>query len=185
MEKLKSFDELAEPDFRNTLWQTADGRKYSIEDHYSCVEHLTLHQGVPEKVRGQFNVARNIWLYSWHVYSFHQVAEMKAFSVLELALKTKLDDSKLRGLRQHLVEAVKKGYFRKDNFVFSGGARNCMTNEEYVHGLPEFICHFRNKHAHEGTMLHPDSMQVLGTCADMINQLFKTAKSDTEEKDAT
>ncbi|MDA3833896.1 MAG: hypothetical protein PF495_10900 [Spirochaetales bacterium] len=175
MEMLKPIDEISAPDFRNTLWVREDGGKLSFEECYSWAEHIGLKDSVPEEIRSQWNVARNVWLYSWHVYSFHQVAEMKAFSVLELALKTKLDNPKLRGLWRHVNDALKRGYFNKDDFVLSNGPNNPMTNEEYVNGLPDFVCHFRNKHAHEGTMLHPASMLILGTCADMINQLYSNA----------
>ena len=172
MEQLKPFDELGKPDFRNTLWIRADGQKLSIEEYYSWAEHVTLHEGVPEEIRSQFNVARNVWLYSWYVYSFHQVAEMKAFSVLELALKIRLNDPCLRAFRQHLTEAINQGLLSKDQFIYSKGKDNHMSEQEYIAGLPDFLCTLRNSHAHEGTMLMPNSLRKLGTCADIINQLF-------------
>lgn len=172
MEKLNPYSEISEPDLRNTLWVKSDGTKLTLQEYYQMVERIELRTSVPEEIHSQWNVTRNVWLYSWHVYSFHQVAEMKAFSVLELALKTKLGKPKWM-LHRCLKEAVQQGYFNKDDFVFSNGLNNPMSNEEYVNGLLHHLPNMRNRHAHEGTILHPDSMLHLGLCADLINQLFK------------
>jgi hypothetical protein len=172
VEKLKPFEDLGKPDFRNTIWVRSDGQKLTIEEYYSWAEDVVLHDDVPEEIRSQWNVTRNVWLYSWHVYSFHQVAEMKAFFVLELALKERLDNPKLRALRQHLNAAINQGLLSKDKFIYSKGKDNGMSEQEYLSGLAELICTFRNSHAHEGKMLMPDSLFKLGLCADIINQLF-------------
>lgn len=185
MQKLKQLNELGEPDVVNTLWVRPDGTKLTIKEYYGWAEQITLHEGVPENVRSQFNVALNVWIYSWYVYAFHQVAEMKAFSVAELALKEKLNNPRLKGFRNHLNEAIDQGFFSKDAFIYSNGRQNRMPEEEYIGTLPDFLCGFRNRHAHEGTSLHPGSLQIIGTCADIINQLFKTPEGRKEKENVT
>src|SRR6185436_14808131 len=50
---------------------------------------MTLHRGVPLAARQLFETAKNASLYSWFVYRFHQVAELVAYSALELALRAR------------------------------------------------------------------------------------------------
>lgn len=49
----------------------------------SGVAIITLSDSVPKEIVSQFNIARNLAVYSWFSYSFHQVSEMKAFSAVE------------------------------------------------------------------------------------------------------
>ena len=70
MEKLKKFDEICLPDFRSTLYmivnhETGLKRDFRIEDLYEQVRSIELQNTVPEDIRSQFNVARNLCLYTW------------------------------------------------------------------------------------------------------------------------
>jgi hypothetical protein len=58
------------------------------EDRYEAIGALALSEAVPQLVRVHYDTARNLFLYAWHVYRFHVVAEHQALASLELALRT-------------------------------------------------------------------------------------------------
>ena len=60
-----------------------------LEDHHSNLASIILHVDVPKDVKQLFETAKNISLYSWFVYRFHQVSELIAFSALEMALRNR------------------------------------------------------------------------------------------------
>ena len=92
MEEFKAIHELTEPDERNRFFVTQDpeggcSRPLELKDVYDDVAAITLESFVPEDVISQFNVARNLCVYSWYSYSFHQIVEGKSFATIEQALK--------------------------------------------------------------------------------------------------
>jgi len=178
MEEFKKFNEVALPDRRNTYWvlinqETEEQRNYTLEDCYQEVESIKLHEGVPEEIRSQFNTARNLAIYTWFCYPFHQICEMKAFSTLEDAFK------KVYGT-ENLKEKILKDI---DSGRFSGAEFSCISDDrkdpDSIKELIEFLYDMRNKLAHGSAMLHPYSLINLRTIADLINQLFNEQEVKT------
>lgn len=64
----------------------------SLADHHRDIEAIQLTVGVPEAVSIQFETARNLYLYAWHVYRFFPVAQSQALFSLELGLRMRLPD---------------------------------------------------------------------------------------------
>jgi len=80
----------ADPRSNSSVVFGTDGlRPKMLDDHYESVAEITLHDGVPEQIRVQFETCRNLYLYSWFVYRFHPVAKTSAYACLELALRTR------------------------------------------------------------------------------------------------
>jgi len=105
--------------------ETGDRRPMELADHYERVSDFVLQEVVPERIRSQFNIAKNLLLYAWFVYPFFSVAEMHALSVLELALRTRMGEDgmnelrrmkKPRGLYSYIEFAKGKGWIRNDDF---------------------------------------------------------------------
>ena len=164
MEKLKNINEITSPDGRTTNFviinrETGQKREFRICDLHEEVELITLDDTVPEAVRSEFNVARNLCLYSWYCYSFHSVACFKAYSTIEMALRIRLDkpDEAMCNLRPMLDEALSKGILQ-DKLA------------------PETIPYLRNLTAHGSPMNGPWSVQMLRRCAEVINQIFARAE---------
>jgi hypothetical protein len=90
---LKSLDTFyeADPRFANIVhsFDQAAGviQLKSPQSLHEDLAPLALNDAVPEKVRHQFDLARNVYLYSWFVYEFATVAEQQAYSALEAALR--------------------------------------------------------------------------------------------------
>lgn len=80
---LKAFGEIFCPDPRQKNFTG------SLSDRHRTLNEINLHPGVPVDVRQSFETAKNLCLYTWFVYRFHQVAELHAYVTLEMALRTK------------------------------------------------------------------------------------------------
>jgi hypothetical protein len=78
---LKPMGQIYEPDERQASFSG------TIEDRHNELQKVTLSDTVPLGVRQLFETAKNLSLYSWFVYRFHQVSELMAFTALEMALR--------------------------------------------------------------------------------------------------
>lgn len=78
---LKPLDQIYEPDERQIPLIA------SLEDQHAALKEIILNDAVPLDVRQLFETAKNLSLYSWFVYRFHQVSELTSFSALEMALR--------------------------------------------------------------------------------------------------
>ena len=179
MEKFKKLGDIDHPDMRNTLWvvvnqETGQQRKLNLSDIYKSVELIDLGERVPDDVRSQFNVAKNLAIYTWYCYSFHQISELKAFSTLEMALRRKFGkDEQQLGLKKLLEMAVESGLIKDRGFSHISETLKNPDSTAYTEQLPDLIPKFRNNLAHGSCTLHPYSVFNLQICADFINQLFE------------
>ena len=158
MEQLKSLEDVYRPDVRyvgrvDLDLMTGAVTPMTVESIYSVVEPIRLNAGVPEEVRSHFEVARNLVLYSWFVYSFHEVAAMQAMASLEMAAKAKSGEP----------ETPFKNLLDK---LFPG--------RELALGitLGKAVTYFRNEFAHGSTMLTGQGVMFLRRCSELINELY-------------
>tara|TARA_B100001105_G_C22393040_1_gene445367 strand:- start:540 stop:1340 length:801 start_codon:yes stop_codon:yes gene_type:complete len=87
---LRSLHQLAAPDARMLYLAVLEGaavRPLEQRDRYECIAELRLHDMVPAEVLVHYDTARNLYLFAWHVYRFHVVAEHQALASLEMALR--------------------------------------------------------------------------------------------------
>ena len=176
MEELKKLEELQNSDKRNLHFciidhSTGKQRPLDVKDIYSSVERIELSEAVPEDIRSQFNVARNLAVYSWFSYSFHQISELKAFSTVEMALRSLLGKHK-HGFRGLTTKAVNSGLIKDLGFSHIEKPEN-SNSTEYSAKLQDIMPALRNSLAHGNTTLHPGSVSNLRICADFINQLYE------------
>ncbi|WP_232520280.1 hypothetical protein [Ralstonia solanacearum] len=87
-ERLRSPEAAAEPDPRTTM--LAGHTRPSLIDHHREIEAVQLAASVPEAVAIQFETARNLYLYAWHVYRFFPMAQSQALFALEFGLRVRL-----------------------------------------------------------------------------------------------
>lgn len=178
MEELKPFSALLEPDERWAHFilrnvSTDEITPLSLTDRYHSIAEIPLSSCTPEAVQSQFNVARMLGIYAWLYYPFHQVAELKAFSTVEMALRLRFPEHK-GALNKLLSFAVEQGV------IVDEGFSHITFGEEdpaqYSKKLPSLVSSLRNDLAHGSPMLHPGSLFTLRNCAEIINQLFPEAK---------
>lgn len=174
MEELKKLSDIDKPDVRN-LYRcvmntvTRETRPFDITDIYNAVDEIKLIEKVPNDIISQFNVARNLAIYSWHSYSFNQISELKAFSCIEMALRDRLSENKI-GLKALIKKAVGLGLIKDRGFAFLGN--NTSDSTKYSESLIDVIPHLRNDLAHGSAILHPGAIGTLQKCAEFINQLY-------------
>lgn len=87
----KAFEDIMVQDPRSATMGLMVEPYRTMEAWYAYVDSTQLNSGVPVEVRRNFDRAKNLSLYAWYVYDFHQVAEMDAISTLEMALRKKFE----------------------------------------------------------------------------------------------
>lgn len=78
---LKPLDQIYNPDDRQAFFLG------TLEGRHAELQSIILKDAVPLEVRQLFETSKNLSLYSWFVYRFHQVAELMSFAALEMALR--------------------------------------------------------------------------------------------------
>jgi hypothetical protein len=96
----------------------------SLQGVHVALLELQITDRAPANVRQLFETAKNVALYTWFVFRFHQVSELVAYSALELALReragfvewaapTKSPPPTLRPLWKR---AQKEGWLKNEKF---------------------------------------------------------------------
>jgi hypothetical protein len=167
--EFKRLDQITQMDELHVLMAHVTGRLVDLEQLHRTVEAIELHEGVPEDIRGQFNVARNMGLYTYYFYALAPEVQLKTFTVIELALRRRAGDPKGKTLRPLLKLAVSSGWIQDSGF------RHIEVPEStnpYCRSLVEALPELRNDSAHGSTSLTPQMVWYLERCADLVNQLF-------------
>ncbi len=125
---------------------------------------------VPEEIRSQFNVVKNLYLYTWHCYSFFQVVELKCFSVLEYSLKEVVADEDVWGTYKLIMKAIEISKIQ-ENFIKKDVGLGHLTKDD-LHEFAKSFSNLRNTLAHGTNMLHSLSLDVVYRCSLLINHLF-------------
>jgi len=117
-EGLKPIAELLKVDERNLAFvrfnsEINDYQPLTLEDHHADIEQYHLENYVPEDIATQYDIARNLYLYSWFEYRFYNVAESKALTVLELALKRRIGEQPLKAYIKQRQQEHKKSTGKK------------------------------------------------------------------------
>jgi hypothetical protein len=171
---LKSISSINEPDIRFRNLADASGtRAMSIADLHAMIEPIQLSDAVPEEIRREFDTARNAFIYSWFVYEFTTLAELAGYTVLELALRRRIDPaspntSKSRGLNRLLQKAAETGYLKRSDFETPspGGSGTMLCQLDLIPML-------RNHVAHGNVHLLPQgALASLQLCRDVIEKLY-------------
>jgi hypothetical protein len=205
---LKPLDEITLPDPRiehEPYRPRADVSLSAADIHERLQKNSTLHQGVPERVQTQFEVARNLMLYSYFVFEFQTQAELQAYAALEFALREKFGHPKkkvgkgknvkvvplmLKGLLQKAVDETLLQPERFPSFEWTNQKRKLhaeregyefepMSAKEWLELVQKHIKGQRDHLAHGNPQLwFPFSFDQIERCADIINALY----SNPDEK---
>ena len=87
-EALRDPDSVMAPDPRTGM--SFGQASLSLAAHHADIARIQLSTAVPEPIAIQFETARNLYLYAWHVYRFYMVASTQALSTLEFGLRERL-----------------------------------------------------------------------------------------------
>lgn len=151
--------------------------EYTLAEHHEAISTLQLTDSVPEHIVVNFEVARNLYLYSFFVYRFGVVACTQALQTLEYALRerTILEGVTIKqaGLSSLLRYAVKNGWLSDRAFTDIGLERGRPRNA-YSKRLSKILPGLRNDLAHGTFTLFPphEALKQLRICASIINHMY-------------
>lgn len=87
-EALRDSTSAMNPDPRTSMFTGQSSP--SLAAHHAEIARVKLPANVPEPIAIHFETARNLYIYSWHVYRFYMVAESQALTTLEFGLRERL-----------------------------------------------------------------------------------------------
>lgn len=183
---LKPLDQVTVPDsaHRVFVW-TRSGEAVGLADYHAEMQELMLPAHVPERIRREFDLARNLLLYCWFVYDFSSAAMAQAFGAVEAAVRERvkqegLNLGKRRGLYQLLCFALEQGWLQPTAFrhLRQQGATGEDADERLLH-LVKTLPRFRNSFAHgDGPLFTPmDVVFFLGIAHDIIAQVVPATEA--------
>jgi len=198
MEEFKILRDINEPDERNTAYtvydpELKDYRPYTLADHYAYLDNINVNINVPEDIKNSFVIAKNILLYSWHVYPFIVVSDLYVIASLEYAIKYKIDNctqSKWWGLKKCINYVIEKGWIKDKGIIEEkpGIIKEMEMLEQYgllkevnivpidpqtyVKRLAIALPPMRNELAHGTPMIYPGGYSKLKIVSKIINQLW-------------
>ncbi len=172
MEELKTISQLTKIDERHIEYGQVFGCMIDLELLHNLVSDLTLHDGVPEEIRDQFTIIRNMALYTYYLYTLATVVTLKTYILIEHALKLRFVPKKpsFKHMLQHAVD---------NKWVINEGFRhikNSDNNNDFCKELVELLPKFRNDAAHGSSSLDIGCVKDIEICADFINQLYDQPK---------
>lgn len=98
----------------------------NIDQQYARVCGYELNDLVPEEVRIQYDLARNLYLYSFHVFRFSMVAQHHLYTTLEFAIRERYGKETLKeyakknkkqpGLRAYMSYLNEIGAIKNQHF---------------------------------------------------------------------
>lgn len=183
-DQLKDLDSIFVPDFRIYNWCELT-RTEKPEYFHGELKKAELQRHVPVEIREQFEIARNVFLYSFYQYRIAMASQLYAFSVLEKSLKWKKKhslykdekNSRGNGLKASFYYSMEKDWINDDAF----GSQPIWPKRDFEdsHDIcKRYISLYsmkRNELAHDPSSLDIpwDTLEVLVMTSQLINYLFK------------
>ncbi len=174
MERFKKLDEIQKYDERFDMFAGASAYNSDLPSGltlkyiYEKVESIELIDNVPEKIKSEFNIAKNLYVYSYYSYPFKTVSDLKSISTLEYALRTFYNiKDKREGLRKLLNRAISEG---KIIYLDSNDEKKTIKEQIF---RAKFLSISRNNLAHGSSNLYlPTDNKIITVCGNCINQLY-------------
>ena len=170
MSGLKNLSEIIQMDKSHESMATLTGLIPSLEGMHKVLSSYKLHSNVPLDVQKQFDVARNMALYSYFYYALAPEVHHKTYTVIEMALRIKASSNERLMLKALLKKAV------DENWISDFGFRHLPNPTEenlYCKRLIDVMPRLRNNHAHGTNMLFQNCLEHVMIATDLINQLFE------------
>ena len=92
MDSFKPFDQITSIDKQHLFLQKMGGKEMDLPSHHHTLKAIQLHTGVPQIIRGQFNIARNMALYSYFFILWAQRCSSRPAVSLSMRCELRLTD---------------------------------------------------------------------------------------------
>lgn len=173
MEEFKSLEELTVMDEKHRLMGAICGTVPSLEGMHKFLLEEILNDEVPAEIQGQFNVVKNMALYSYFFYALAPEVHLKTYTVIEHALRLRAKPKKPMMLKALINHAVSQRWIKDSGFRH---IENPTPDNEWCKSLVDVVPSLRNSKAHGSSMLTGDCLHHISACADFINQLFPSTQ---------
>jgi len=174
LEKFKSLEELTNMDEKHRIMGSVCGSVPNLDGMHKYLSGEVLNDEVPGEIKGQFNVAKNMAIYSFFFYALAPEVNLKTYTVIEHALRIRVKSKKWMALNNLVEYAVAQGWITDSGFRH---IENSNPNNEWCKHLAKTISSLRNSKAHGSSMLDGDCLHHITLCADFINQLFPAGRT--------
>lgn len=174
MEDFKTLDELTKMDEKHALMGVVCGSVPSLEGMHEYLANEILNETVPNQIKGQFNVAKNMALYSYFFYALAPEVQLKTYTVIEHALRIRTNPKKTMMLKALINHAVSQRWISDSGFRH---IVNPSSDNDWCKSMVDVMPNLRNSKAHGSTMLVGDCLHHISSCTDFVNQLFPSVQT--------
>lgn len=178
MENFKTLEELTEMDEKHRLMGGICGSTPDLKSMHNYLSKEELNPNVPDEIKGQFNVAKNMALYSYFFYALVPEVHLKTYTIIEHALRIKSQPTKMM-LNALMNHALSQGWISDAGFRHIS---HPSPDNEWCRAMITTIPKLRNLKAHGSSMLVGDCLNHISSCADFINQLFPESTKANESR---
>jgi hypothetical protein len=182
MEEFKSLEELTKMDPQHLL-HNDQGRALSLEDMHDRLSKDILNVRVPNEIKDQFNIIKNMALYSFFCASLSTEVQQKTYSLIEYALRLKIQPKKpmmFKALMQHALNEQwisDKGFRHvKIESVDNQACKAMIRQFPTLQTLSELGSHI--------VMSNDRCLEHVAICCDFINQIY-TINTHTQPEQST
>lgn len=182
MEEFKSLENVMKKYHSHVLVDAVAGNtNFTLENWHADLADEALNECVPDEIKSQFNIVRNMALYSYFCYGLVIETMLKSYIVIEYALRIKYDQStpgkKRNAIRSSLKNLI--NFAVQQGWICDAGFRvlkKPAPGNTWCKDLPDVISGLRNSFAHGSNSRTHDCQADIMNCADFINQLFPDDK---------
>jgi hypothetical protein len=165
-EELRTPESSLLPDARSVM----DG----ITPEYLCnsVKQFELAEYVPENIKHQYDTARNLYIYGYHVYRFYVIADKQLYSTLEFAIRECIGEDELKryllqkrkekkgnpslGLRLYIGYLIEHKLIQNEDFPQWHHSRAQHAEHQYMLGVSKKM----DKENLDSYTLDPDEIDL-------------------------
>lgn len=182
MEDFIKFEDINKPDERHALMDQVTGTRLTLESLYGALDKIIVIDTTPEEIQSQFNITKNLAIYTWHSYSLDPVAQLKTYILIEHALKVKFGKEKWP-LPKLIKKAISRGWVKDSGF--SHVEVDPENPTRYVSKMIETLPDLRNSAAHGSNNHHQNAVGHIKICSEWINQLFSETSEHNNQVSGT
>ena len=182
MEEFKSLDQLTKVDPQHVLNDAKDS-PLSLENMHQLLANEMLSVHVPNEIQDQFNIIKNMALYSFFCYPLAIEVQLKSYSLIEFALKLKIRPKQPMMLKALLEHALNQQWISDNGFrhieQVSADNQGCQLLINQISRLTSLGQLGSNIQMGKETCI-----EHIRICCDFLNQLFaETNYSHSEKSD--
>lgn len=170
MEEFKSLEELTNMDPQHQL-HNDQGRPLSLKEMHDRLNNDLLNDYVPIEIKDQFNIIKNMALYSFFCASLTTEVQLKTYSLIEYALRLKIQPKKPMMFKALMQHALNEEWISDEGFrhVKNVGVDNQVC-KSMIRQFPSFQS-LRELGSHIVTS-NKRCLEHVAICCDFINQIF-------------